>query len=563
MITPEAPWLDHYDTNVPAHLEYPAEPLTAILDRAAEETPDRTAVAFQNWHISYRHLREKAGRFAAGLRNLGVRRADRVAIMLPNLPQTFITYWGTLYAGATAVFVNPLYMETELTHILEDSGAKVLVVLDLLWARHRRIISRSSLERILVTRVSGCLGFPLNLLYRVKAWREGKLPSLDLDGGRVLDWKEAFAAKPLFDRDFDPSSHLALLQYTGGTTGIAKGVMLSHANLMANVRQCRAILHAIGSSPEVFLGILPYFHIYGLTVGVHFATACGATTVPLPRFEPLAALKAIARFKPTVFPGTPSVYMALLQQKALPKYDLKSVRFCVSGSAPLPMEIMRRFAEVTEADIVEGYGLTEASPVTHLNPLSGKRKQGSIGLPFPDTMARIVDLGGGTVPLPPGEPGELIVKGPQVMLGYWRRPEETAEVLEDGWLHTGDVAVMDEEGYFFIVDRKKDMIISGGYNIYPREIEEVLHTHPKVAEVAALGVPHRTRGEVVKVYIVPLPGMSVTREEIMAYCREKLASYKTPRFVEVREELPKTFVGKVLKRMLREENPGCADAGQS
>ena len=560
MIDTESPWLAHYDSNVPARVQYRDEPLTAILDRAVERTPERTAIAFQNWHVSYRHLRVRAGRFAAGLRRLGVARGDRVAIMLPNLPQTIISYWGALYAGATVVFVNPLYMETELTHILEDSGAKVLIVLDLLWARHRGLIAKSAVERILVTRVSGCLGFPLNLLYRVKAWREGKLPGLALDGERVREWSACFDSKPFFDQGFDPAEHLALLQYTGGTTGLSKGVMLTHRNMSVNVQQARAILYAIGSTPEVFLGLLPFFHIYGLCVNVNFATDCGATIVPLPRFDPLETLKAIQRFRPTVFPGTPSVYMALLQQKALPQYDLKSVHYCVSGSAPMPLEILRRFAEVTNAEIIEGYGLTEAAPITHLNPLRGIRKMGSIGLPFPDTMARVVSLEDGVTPLKSGEPGELLIQGPQVMPGYWNRPEDTAATLRGGWLHTGDVAVMDDEGYFFIVDRKKDMIISGGYNIYPREIEEVLHTHPKVAEVAAVGVPHRSRGEVVKVFIVVKPGSVLTREEVMAFCREKMAGYKAPKFVEFKDELPKTFVGKVLKRALREEGQGADTA---
>jgi long-chain acyl-CoA synthetase len=555
MIQQDAPWLAHYDPNVPATIDYRDEPVTALLDRAVERTPDRTAVAFQNWHVSYANLQKRAGRFAAGLRRMGVTRGDRVAIMLPNLPQTVVSYWGALYAGATVVFVNPLYMETELTHILEDSGAKALVVLDLLWARHRDLLTRMPLERIIVTRVSGALGFPLNMLYRLKAWREGKLPKLNADGKRVLDWQAAFASEEYYNRDFDPREHLAALQYTGGTTGVSKGVMLTHRNLSVNVQQSRAILHAIGGRPEVFLGLLPFFHIYGLTVNINFATACGATIVPLPRFDPLETLKAIQRHKPTIFPGTPSVYMALLQQKALPRYDLKSVRYCVCGSAPLPIEIMRRFAEVTEAEIIEGYGLTEASPITHFNPIVGQRKPGSIGVPFPDTVARVVDLdGSSTHPLPSGEPGELILRGPQVMRGYWNRPDDTAQTLKQGWLHTGDVAVMDEDGYFFIVDRKKDLIITGGYNVYPREIEEVLHEHPKVLEVAAVGVPHRTRGEVVKVYIVPRPGQTLAREEVLAFCKEKLASYKTPKFVELRDELPKTFVGKVLKRTLRAEN---------
>ena len=549
-----SPWLEHYDRNVPASLSYRNAPLSDILEDAARRHPERTAIAFNNWRISYRGLRRRAGRFAAGLRALGVRRGDRVAIMLPNLPQTLISYWGALFAGASVVFVNPLYMETELTHILEDSGAKVLVVLDLLWARHRGLIAGSGVERIVVTRVSGCLGFPLNLLYRAKAWRDGKLPRLDVDGNRVLDWKDMFAKEPFAHGGIVPDEDVAVLQYTGGTTGQPKGAMLTHANLWANVQQSQAILHAIGVSAEVFLGVLPFFHIYGLTVTVNFATASAATIIPLPRFDPLETLKAIRRFKPTVFPGTPSIYAALLTQKALPQYDLTCVRYCVSGSAPLPVETMRRFTNLTRAAIVEGYGLTEASPITHLNPLEGTRKQGSVGIPFPDTFARILDLETGQ-PVRPGVPGELVLRGPQVMRGYYNRPQETRQVLKNGWLHTGDVAVMDGQGYFFIVDRKKDLILSGGYNVYPREIEEVLLTHPKVAEAAVVGQQHSTRGEVVKAFIVPSPEEEpLTREEVVAFCREKLASFKVPKVVEFCGELPKTFVGKVLKRVLREKS---------
>jgi long-chain acyl-CoA synthetase len=551
MHTSDAPWLTHYDAGVPARLNLPEEPLTALLDRAASEHPERLAVAFRNWKASYESLRQRAGRFAAGLRAMGVAKGDRVAIMLPNLPQTLIAYWGTLYAGATVVFVNPLYMEKELSHILEDSGAKILVVLDLLWARHRNLLSRLPMGRVLVTRVSGGLGFPLNLLYRLKAWREGKLPDRGLDGERVLAFKDAFAKAPYFETAMDPSRDLAAIQYTGGTTGMPKGAMLTHMNLSANARQAKAILHAIGAAPEVFLGLLPFFHIYGLTVNVNFATANAATVVPVPRFDPLETLKAIHRHKPTIFPGSPSVYMALMRVKEIARYDLTSVRYCLSGSAPMPLETMRAFERLTGATILEGYGLTEASPVTHINPLTGRHKPGSIGLPFPDTMARIVSTQTGE-PVAPGQPGELAIKGPQVMAGYLNRPEETASTLKDGWLRTGDVAVMDEEGYFFIVDRLKDLIISGGYNIYPREIEEVLHEHPKVAEAAVIGVPHVTRGEVVKAFVAPKEGVAVTREEIMAFCREKLASYKTPKHVEIRAELPKTFVGKVLKRALRD-----------
>ncbi|WP_243367914.1 long-chain-fatty-acid--CoA ligase [Fundidesulfovibrio soli] len=549
------PWIDHYDPGVPSSIDYRLEPVTALLDFAAECHPKRTAVLFRNLRMDYATLRHKAGRFARGLRDMGIQPGDRVAIMLPNLPQTIVAYWGALYAGAVAVFVNPLYMDTELTHILQDSGARVLIVLDLLWERHRPILEASALERIIVTRISDGLAFPMDWLYRLSAWRQGKFPRLELDGKRTLPFVGCFGSEPYHIEGVDPVETTALLQYTGGTTGISKGVVLTHHNLSCNIQQAKALLSVMAKETEVFLGLLPFFHIYGLQLLVNFATANAAAVAPVPRFDPLETLKAIARYRPTVFPGTPSVYMALLQQKALPDFDLTCVHYCVSGSAPLPVEVLRRFKEITRAEIVEGFGLTEASPFTHVTPLQGRRKPGSIGLPFPDTQARIVDLADGVTPMPPGSPGELLIRGPQVMRGYWNRPGDTEETLRGGWLYTGDIAVMDEEGYFFIVDRKKDMIISGGFNVYPREIEEVLHTHPGVQEVAAIGVPHRSRGEVVKVYIVPKPGLTLTREEVMAFCKAHLAAYKAPRFVEFRTELPKTFVGKVLRRTLRAENP--------
>jgi long-chain acyl-CoA synthetase len=329
--------------------------------------------------------------------------------------------------------------------------------------------------------------------------------------------------------------------------------MITHQNLASNVQQYLAILHKLGKSHEVLLGILPYFHIFGLNVCVNFAVALGATMVPFPRFVPRDILKSIKKIHPTIFPCAPSVFMALLQQKDIDKFDLSSIRFCISGSAPIPAEIIRQFKKLAGAEIIEGYGLTEASPVTHLNPLNGTHKLGSIGLPISDTDACIVDMEVGSLTLQPGQIGELIIRGPQVMKGYWNRPDETASTLRNNWLYTGDIAYMDEDGYFFIVDRKKDLIISGGYNIYPREIDEVLHEHPKIKEAVAVGVPHHTRGEIIKAYVVVQPGESLTRAEVISLCREKLANYKIPKKVEFRDELPKTLVGKVLRRALREE----------
>jgi len=556
MSDPDRPWLAHYDAGVAPVVDVTPMPVFEHLDRTADAFPDRPAIVFARTRITYARLRAQAETVAANLRAAGIGKGDRVAIMLPNTPQAIIAYCGVLKAGAVAVMVNPLYMDTELRAILADSVPSALIILDLLFVKHQTLLGEFDFARIYVTRIGDALTFPLRQLYALKTRREGKHPRLPYDGSRLLPWKSLLAGKARYSApDIDPATDLAVLQYTGGTTGTPKGVMLPHAALCANVHQCHTVLHGLGVQVECFLGLLPYFHIYGLTVCVNFALACGATMAPLPRFSPAETLAAIVRHRSTVFPGTPSVYAALLRQKGASQKTLGSIRYCVSGSAPMSLDLIEQFQALTGAAILEGYGLTEASPITHLNPLEGRRKPGSIGIPMPGTLARVVDMETGKRILPPGEPGELVVRGPQVMRGYWGRPDDTADVLRDGWLHTGDLAVMDEEGYFFILDRKKDLIISGGYNIYPREIEEVLVTHPQVKEAAAIGVPHPTRGEVVKVFVVPEPGTSPTRNDITAYVRERLANYKVPRFVEFRSELPKTMVGKVLRRCLREE-PG-------
>ena len=554
-MTQDKPWLAHYDETVPANIDYEYRPLFGFLDQAAEKWPSRTAILFRNFKLTYRRLCRLSEIVAANLRAAGVRPGDKLAIMLPNLPQTVITYWGALRAGAVIVMTNPLYMETEIVHQMNDSGARFMVTLDLLWPRISALRERLPVEKYFVTSIADGLKFPLKQLYTIKTKREGNLPEVPYNDTDVLPWAGLTAGKKTFTcKGIIPTQDMALLQYTGGTTGVAKGCILTHANLSANVQQCRTMLHELGRRPEVFISVLPFFHIYGLNTCLNLPTLVGATMVLFPRYVPGDVLKSIHKHKPTVFPGAPAVYGSLLQQKDIDKYNLKSIDYCVSGSAPLPMETYEKFQAITGATIVEGFGLTEASPVTHINPLRGMQKAGSIGLPFPDTDAKIVDMVvGGQDPLPHGKMGELVVRGPQVMKGYYNRPTDTADVLRNGWLYTGDIAYMDEDGYFFIVDRKKDLIISSGYNIYPREIDEVLYTHPKIKEAVAVGIPHPTRGEIVKVYVVLEDDAEMRRGEVIAFCRDKLAAYKVPRQVEFRDELPKTMVGKVLRRALREE----------
>ena len=548
-------WLKHYDQEVSPNLDYETIPLYEILERAAAAHPDRPAIIFNNWTVSFKKLKRLVDLCSANLKKAGVRPGERVAIMLPNCPQTVITYWACLKLGAVVVMTNPLYMEKELVHHFNDSEAKTLITLNLLWKRINGLRDKLRLERIFVTSIADCLGFPLNLLYTLKSRREYKLEAIPYDGSSVLPWKGLLKRAPIEDpHPVDPARDLAVLQYTGGTTGVSKGVMLTHANLCYNAQQAKAVLHTIKESGEVMLGLLPFFHIYGLTVCVNFGTIIGATLVPMAKFVPLDVLKTIDKRRPTIFPCAPSIFIALLQQKNLEKYDLSSVRYCISGSAPMPVPVMEKFNSLTNgANIVEGFGLTEASPITHLNPLRGNSKNGSIGLPFPDTDAAIVDMEVGSLPLPVGKIGELVIRGPQVMQGYWNRPDETASVLRNGWLYTGDIAYMDEDGYFFIVDRKKDLIITGGYNVYPREIDEVLHEHPAIKEAVSVGIKHPTRGEIIKAYIVLKEGQTLSKTDVLAYCREQLANYKVPKQVEFRDDLPKSIVGKVLRRVIREE----------
>lgn len=550
----ERPWLANYDPDIPANLTYKNASIPSILDEAAKNTPDRTAVIFKNYKLTYKKLHLLSERFAANLREHGVKPGDRVSIMMPNLPQTMVAFWGVLKAGGIVVMTNPLYMEKELVHQIHDSGAEHMVTLDLVWPKIAKLRDKLSIKKYFVTRISDALRFPLNTAYTLKNKWEKTHIDIPYDNKTVYPWKSLFESKERLDVPVeDPKSSIALLQYTGGTTGISKGVMLSHANITANVEQCCTMLQDISEEQHTFLGLLPYFHVFGLTVSMLFPVAMCATVIPFPRYIPKDVLDGIQKYKPTIFPGAPSVYISLMQQKSLPNYDLQCIKYCISGSSPMPVEQLKQFKKITGAVLLEGFGLTEASPVTHLNPLRGINKTGSIGLPFPDTDARIVDMEVGTVPLPAGKIGELILRGPQVMMGYWNRPDETASTLRNGWLYTGDIATMDEDGYFFIVDRKKDMFLVAGYNVYPREIDEVLYEHPKVQEAVTVGVPHKTRGEMIKVYIVPKEGETLTKSEILSHCREKLANYKVPKQVEFRDELPKTIVGKVLRRALRDE----------
>jgi len=552
-------WLRSYDEGVPATLEYPSVPLHSLLDETARRHPDAVATIFGgvlgsrllDAKLTYGEISRLADRFAAGLQSLGVAKGDRVALMLPNCPQFVIAFYGALRAGAVIVPVNPLYTPPELRVQLADSGAETLVVLSRLYPVAREALAGTAVKRLVVTNIKEYFPPLLRWLFTIARERkEGH--RVDLRGD-----ERAVRFTELLRRGERPRpvavvpADLAVLQYTGGTTGTPKGAMLSHKALVANVMQCLAWHRP--ADREVGLAIMPLFHVYGLTCVMNFGIACAGTLVLIPRFDLRHILLAIEKHRPKTFAGAPRIYVAISAAPDLAKYDLRSIEAFISGSAPLPLEVQERFERLTGGKVVEGYGLTEAAPVTHSNPRRGKRKIGSVGLPYSDVDARIVDLETGTRDLAPGEVGELLVRGPNLMDGYYRQPGETALVLRGGWLYTGDIARMDDEGYFYIVDRKKELIIVSGYNVYPREVDEVLFAHPAVLEAAAIGIPHPEKGEVVKAFVVLRPGAAATADELIAYCRLSLAPFKVPVAIAFRDELPKSLIGKVLRRQLAQE----------
>lgn len=543
-----------YPPEVPPSLHYEERPLYDLLERAADRQGDVTATIYYGAKLTYAELRSQARRLATGLIAMGVQKGDRVAIMLPNCPQAVIAYYGGLMAGAVVVQVNPTYMPRELAHQIGDSGARVLIALDLTYPR----VSQLEIPHVIYTSLAEYMPAPMRWVAPLKL----KPPKISYRHG-VGRWSDLLAAPPLQRPvPINPAEDLALLQYTGATTGLAKGCMLTHRNLMANVMQTDAWLYRSKRGSElVTLASLPFFHVYGMTTVMNFTVHLGGTMVLQPKFEAREALKLIQKYRPSLFPGAPTMYVALNHSPDVNRFRLDSIEACISGAAPLPVEVQQTFEKLTGGHLVEGYGLTEASPVTHANPIWSRRKEGSIGLPWPDTECRIVDPESGADRLV-GEVGELLIRGPQVMRGYWNRPDATAEALKDGWLHTGDMARMDEEGYFFIVDRKKDVIIAGGFNVYPREVEDVLYLHRGVKEAAVIGVPHEYRGETIKAYLVPREGYTLDPDEVIQFCRQHLAAYKIPRLIEFRQELPKSLVGKVLRRVLLEEEAAARTAAE-
>ena len=560
-------WLKSYEPRVPHTLDYPAVTLDYFLTESARKYPYNTATNFVlsylaggrftvGGKLTYTKLNDLANRFAAALANLGVQKGDRVALMLPNSPHFVIAFFGAIKIGAIVVNNNPTYTARELKHQLEDSGAETIVLLNLFWPRMQEIQHETSVKRVIVAHVFETLGFPASLLVksrqkRAPDWVDVPQQPNIYSFQRLLD--QSRTAPPKVDLSPDDT---ALFQYTGGTTGLPKAAMLTHHNLVANTLQVANWLTDGRPGAEKLMAAIPFFHVYGMTVAMIYAVYMGAEMVIVPNPRPIEnVMNIIQKERCTVFPGVPAMYIGIINHPKVQEYDLRSVKACISGSAPLPMDVQEKFGQITGGRLVEGYGLTEAAPVTHCNPVYGTRKNGAIGIPMPDVEVKLIDLETGEeLPIGGEKQGELLLRGPQVMKGYWNKPEETASTIDDeGWLHTGDICKTDDDGYFYIVDRKKDMIIASGYKILPRDVEEVLFMHPKVLEAVVAGVPDPYRGETVKAYIVPKEGEQPTAEEIIEFCKQNLAPYKIPKQVEFRKELPKTLVGKVLRRVLVEE----------
>ncbi|MCL7452452.1 MAG: alpha/beta fold hydrolase [Anaerolineae bacterium] len=558
----ERPWLDHYEEGVPPEIAVPEKPLHDLLIESAGRWPDRPALIYGRGQLSYRFVAEEVSRWASVVRDLGIRKGDRFLLLLPNVPQLVMGLYGALMAGAVAVMVNPLAQREELARQIADSGASTVLTLSRFYPGVVEPLQQEGLVRnVVLTNIKTYLPWYQRLVFGLtRERREGhRLSSYQAD--KVLWWERLIRRSPGISQPVPViADDLAAVLYTGGTTGEPKGVMLNHRNLVANAIQTRAWFADLREGREVFLGVVPFAHSYGLTASLNVALASGSAVILMPTFDTRALLEAIRRYQPTIFPGVPAMYASINEFSSVRDYEVASVKACISGASALPVEVQEGFEKLTRGRLVEGYGLTEASPVSHANPLFGQNKVGAIGLPLPSTDARIVHPRTGRV-LQPETIGELVIRGPQVMQGYWRRPEDTERALRDGWLHTGDLALMDHDGYFRIVDRINNLIPVGFRQVYPRDVEEVLYEHPSVQEIAAIGVPGPDgRGEV-RAHIVLRPGHQATAGEILAFCEGRLRSYQIPRRVRFRAEMPRSFVGKIMRQQLVQEELAAEEQG--
>jgi len=549
----DRPWLEKYDDDVPQTIDYPEVPLYHLLEESAREYPDATCTIFKGATISYREMNQITDRLAAGLADLGIQKGDRVGIFIPNSPQFVMAYFAALKIGAVVVATNPMYSPREIEHQANDSGMEAMIVMSNFYNRVKEVQPKTKIRTLIVTNIKEALPPLTAFLFTLLREKKGGF-RVHLDQGDV--WMQDLIAqhKPEDRPNVEVGSEdLALFQYSGGTTGTPKAAVALHRNLVANTLQIRHWMPSAKDGEEVVLMAIPLYHVYGMVAGMNFGLAAGASLVMIPDARDIKDnLDNIQKYKTTIFPGVPTLYNAINHHPDVEagKYDLSSIKACISGSAPLLRETKEKFEELTGGVVFEGYGLSEAPTATHCNPLEGENRTGSIGLPLPDVDARIVDLDDEVTVLPEGEIGELVIKGPQVFKGYHNMPTETSNALRDGWLYTGDIAKMDEDGYFYIVDRKKEVIKPSGFQVWPREVEEIIKDYPSVLEVGVAGVSDPYRGETVKAWVVLKEGESVTDEDIRNWCKERLAKYKVPTKVEFRDELPKTAVGKVLRREL-------------
>lgn len=558
----DRPWFEYYDEGVPRSIDYPEIPLHQLLQESAAKYPDRPCTIFNGAEISYAEMDALTDRLAAGLVDLGVKKGQPVGILMPNTPQFVLAYFGILKAGGIVVATNPLYTGREIEHQLKDSGLEIVLVMSNFYNLIKQVQPQTGLKRLVVTNIKEYLPVLLKTMFTLFREKKG--------GFRVRVRDDDLWLQDLLSRhspEDRPQIEIgagdrALFQYSGGTTGVSKAAVASHRNLVANSLQIRYWMPQLEEGRETVLMAIPLFHVYGMVAGMTFAIAGSASMVMIPNPRDMKdVLSSIDRYKPTLYPGVPTMYNAINNHPDVlaGKYDLSSIKACISGSAPLMRETKETFETLTGGKLVEGYGLSEAPTATHCNPLQGEARIGSIGLPLPDVDARIVDLDDGETTLPVGEIGELVIQSPNVMLGYHNMPTETENTLRDGWLYTGDIARMDAEGYFYIVDRKKELIKPSGYQVWPREVEEVIQENPKVLEVGVAGVPDAYRGETVKAWVVLKPGETASEDEIREWCRERIAPFKIPTQVEFRDELPKTTVGKVLRRELVRQHKGRED----
>jgi long-chain acyl-CoA synthetase len=549
----EHPWFKRYDKGVPRTIDYPAVPLYFFLEESARKYPDKPCTIFKGATISYKEMDLLTDKVAAALAALGVKKGDRVGVFMPNTPQFVMAYFGILKAGGVVVATNPLYTPPEIEHQVNDAGIEIMLVMSNFYEKMKVAQPKTKIKTLIVTNLKETLPPILRVLFTLVKEKKGGF-RVELKPGDI--WFQDLLAKyspsdrPKMDIGSDDT---ALFQYSGGTTGVSKGAIAMHRNLVANALQIKSYMPDLDEGNELVLMAIPLFHVYGMVAGMLFAMASGATMIMEP--DPRAMkdiLGDIQKLHPTIYPGVPAMYNAINNNADVQagKYDVSSIKACISGSAPLMRETKEKFEALTGGKLVEGYGLSEAPTATHCNPVYGENRTGSIGLPLPDVDAKIISLDDGKTEMPLGEIGELVVKGPQVFKGYHNMPTETANTLRDGWLYTGDIARMDEDGFFYIVDRKKELIKPGGYQVWPREVEEAISANPKVLEVGVAGIPDPYRGETVKAWVVVKPGETLTEDEIKAWCKERLAAFKVPTHIEFRNELPKTTVGKILRREL-------------